>query len=83
MRTDLGFVRRLGLSGLHRLTDEQMARLEPYYPKSHSTLRTDDRRVLNGIIINCNGPTPLQASTPHRNHVRRQKNWRCVATRYD
>ncbi|MFY2822414.1 IS5 family transposase [Ruegeria sp. MALMAid1280] len=33
-----------------------MARLEPYFPKSHGKPRVDDRRVLSGIIfINRNG----------------------------
>jgi len=34
----------------------QMARLEPYFSKSHGKPRVDDRRVLSGIIfINRNG----------------------------
>lgn len=33
------------------LTDAQMARLAPYFPKSHGKLRVDDRRVLSGIIF--------------------------------
>ncbi len=38
------------------LTDEQMARLKPVFPKSHGKPRVDDRRVLSGIIfINRNG----------------------------
>ena len=38
------------------LTDEQMARLQPFFPKSHGRPRVDDRRVLSGIIfINRNG----------------------------
>lgn len=33
-----------------------MARLEPFFPKSHGKPRVDDRRVLSGIIfINRNG----------------------------
>ena len=33
-----------------------MARLRPYFPKSHGVPRLDDRRVLSGIIfINRNG----------------------------
>jgi Transposase and inactivated derivatives len=44
------------LSDLFWLTDEQMARLQPYFPKSHGRKRVDDRRVLSGIIIvNRNG----------------------------
>jgi len=38
------------------LSDEQMARLQPYFPKSHGRARVDDRRVLSGIIfVNRNG----------------------------
>jgi len=38
------------------LTEAQMARLEPFFPKSHGRPRVDDRRVLSGIIfINRNG----------------------------
>jgi len=41
---------------LFRLSEAQMARLEPYFPKSHGKPRVDDRRVLSGIIfINRNG----------------------------
>jgi transposase len=37
------------------LTDAQMARLEPFFPKSHGKPRVDDRRVLSGIFfINSN-----------------------------
>ena len=31
------------MSNLYWLTDEQMARLEPYFPKSHGRPRVDDR----------------------------------------
>ena len=44
------------MSDLFWLSDEQMARLEPFFPKSHGRPRVDDRRVLSGIIfINRNG----------------------------
>ena len=44
------------MSDLYWLTDEQMARLQPYFPKSHGRERVDNRRVLSGIIfINRNG----------------------------
>jgi transposase len=44
------------MSALYWLTDEQMARLEPYFPKSHGKPRVDDRRVLSGIVfVNRNG----------------------------
>ncbi len=44
------------MSDLYWLSDEQMAKLSPFFPKSHGKLRVDDRRVLSGIIfINRNG----------------------------
>ena len=44
------------MSNLYWLTDEQMARLKPFFPKSHGVPRVDDRKVLSGIIfINRNG----------------------------
>ena len=44
------------MSDLFWLTDAQMARLAPFFPKSHGKPRVDDRRVLSGIIfINRNG----------------------------
>jgi len=39
------------MSDLFWLSDEQMARLEPFFPKSHGKPRVDDRRVLSGIIF--------------------------------
>ncbi|WP_343614709.1 transposase [Novosphingobium sp.] len=39
------------MSDLYWLTDEQMARLSSYFPKSHGKPRIDDRRMLNGIIF--------------------------------
>jgi transposase len=44
------------MSDLYWLTDEQVARLVPFFPKSHGRPRVDDRRVLSGIIfVNRNG----------------------------
>ena len=44
------------MSDLYWPTDEQMARLEPFFPESHGRPRVDDRRVLSGIIfVNRNG----------------------------
>lgn len=44
------------MSDLFWLSDAQMARLRPYFPKSHGRPRVDDRRVLSGIIfVNRNG----------------------------
>jgi transposase len=44
------------MSNLYWLTETQMQRLRPYFPKSRGRARVDDRRVLSGIIfINRNG----------------------------
>lgn len=44
------------MSNLYWLTEAQMERLRPYFPKSRGRPRVDDRRVLSGIIcINRNG----------------------------
>jgi transposase len=45
------------MSILYWLSEDQMARLRPCFPRSHSVPRVDDRRVvLSGIIfINRNG----------------------------
>ena len=44
------------MSDLFWLTEAQVARLEPFFPKSHGKPRVDDRRVLSGIIfVNRNG----------------------------
>lgn len=44
------------MSNLFWLTEAQMARLRPFFPKSYGVPRVDDRRVLSGIIfINRNG----------------------------
>lgn len=40
------------MSDLFWPTDAQMARLEPFFPKSHGKPREDDRRVLSGIVFN-------------------------------
>ena len=44
------------MSNLYWLSEAQMDRLRPYFPKSRGRSRVDDRRVLSGIIfINRNG----------------------------
>ena len=39
------------MNNLYWLNEDQMARLRPYFPKSHGVPRVDDRRVLSGIIL--------------------------------
>jgi transposase len=44
------------MGNLYWLTEAQMVRLRPFFPKSRGRVRVDDRRVLSGIIfINRNG----------------------------
>jgi transposase len=44
------------MRNLYWLTEAQMVRLRPFFPKSRGRVRVDDRRVLSGIIfINRNG----------------------------
>ena len=44
------------MSNLYWLSEDQMARLRPFFPKSHGKPRVDDRRVLSGIVFfNRNG----------------------------
>ncbi|RKS42944.1 hypothetical protein BDE18_3873 [Paracoccus pantotrophus] len=41
------------MSDLYWLTDEQMTKLAPFFPKSHGKPRVDDKRVLgSGFITN-------------------------------
>lgn len=67
------------MSDLFWLTDEQMARLKPFFPKSHGKPRVDDRRVLSGIIfINRNGLRWRDAPAaygPHKTLYSRWKRW--------
>ena len=67
------------LSNLFWLTDEQMERLKPFFPKSHGKSRVDDRRVLSGIIfINRNGLRWYDAPReygPPKTFYNRWKRW--------
>jgi len=67
------------MSNLFWLTDEQMAWLRPYFPKSHGKPRVDDRRVLSGIIfINRNGLRWIDAPKeygPPKTLYNRWKRW--------
>jgi transposase len=67
------------MSNLFWLTDAQLERLKPFFPKSHGKPRVDDRRVLSGIIfINRNGLRWCDApreSGPHKTLYNRWKRW--------
>jgi transposase len=65
------------MSGLYWLTDEQVPRLEPYFPKSHDKPRVDDWPALSCIVfVNRNGlrwcDAP-QAHGPHKTLYNRRK----------
>ena len=67
------------MSDLFWLTYAQIARLAPFFSKSHGKPRADDRRVLSGIIfINLNGLRWRDASAaygPHKTLYSRWKRW--------
>ena len=67
------------MSDLYWLTDEQMERLRPFFPKSHGKPRVDDRRVLSGIVfVNRNGLRWRDAPGaygPHKTLYNRWKRW--------
>lgn len=67
------------MSDLFWLTEAQMQRLEPFFPKSHGKPRVDDRRVLSGIIfINRNGLRWRDAPSeygPSKTLYNRWKRW--------
>ena len=67
------------MSDLFWLTEAQMARLEPFFPKPHGKPRVDDRRVLSGIIFfNRNGLRWRDAPSeygPSKTLYNRWKRW--------
>ena len=57
------------MSDLFWLTNEQMERLRPFFPKSHGRPRVDDRRVLSGIVfVNRNGLCSATSSVTGQRH---------------
>ena len=67
------------MSNLYWLTQTQMERLRPYFPKSRGRVRLDDRPVLSGIIfINRNGLRWRDAPAaygPPKTLYKRWKRW--------
>ncbi len=67
------------MSNLFWLSDAQVERLRPFFPKSHGKPRVDDRRVLSGIIfVNRNGLRWCDASReygPPKTLYNRWKRW--------
>ena len=65
------------MSDLFWLTDAQMARLAPFFPRSHGKPRVDDRRVLSGIIfINRNGLRWRDAPAAYGPHKTLYSRWK-------
>lgn len=67
------------MNDLSWLTDEQMAKLAPFFPKSHGKPRVDDKRLLSSIIfINRKGLRGRDAPReygPHKTLYSRWKRW--------
>ena len=64
------------MSDLFWLSDAQMARLEPFFPKSQGKPRVDNRRVLSGLIfINRNGLRWRDAPAAYGLHKTLYKRW--------
>lgn len=67
------------MGDLYWLTDEQMARLQPYFPKSRGKPRIDDRGVFSGIVfVNRNGlrwRDAPRAYGPHKTLYNQWKRW--------
>jgi putative transposase len=38
------------MSNLYWLSEAQLERIKPYFPRSHGRPRVDDRRVISGIV---------------------------------
>ena len=65
------------MSDLFWLTDEQMERLRPFFPRSHGKPRVDDRRVLSGIVfVNKNGLRWRDAPTAYGSHKTLYNRWK-------
>ena len=65
------------MSDLFWLTAAQMARMAPFFPKSHGKPRVDDRRVLSGIVfIIRNGLRWRDAPTAYGPHKTLYSRWR-------
>ena len=65
------------MSDLYWLTDERMAQLMPYLPKSHGKQRVDDKRVLSGIVfVNRNGLRWRDAHLEYRPHKTLYNRWK-------
>lgn len=66
------------MSNLFWLSDAQMARLQPFFPKSHGKPRVDDRRGAGGIIfVNRNGLRWCDAPREYGSAKTLDNRWKC------
>ena len=66
-----------GMCNLYWLSEDQMARLWPYFPQNHGAPHADDRRVLSGIIlINRNGLRWYDAPKQYGPHKMIYNRWK-------
>jgi transposase len=64
------------MTDLHWLTDEQMARLELFFPDRHGKPQVDDPRVLSGIVfVNRNGLRWCDAPKDYGPHKTLYNRW--------
>lgn len=65
------------MSDVYLLSDTQMAKLEPFLPKSHGKPHVDEKRVLSGIIfINRNGLRRRDAPAEYGSHKTLSSRWK-------
>ncbi len=67
------------MNDLFWLSDEDLARISVYFPKSHGVPRVDDRKVLSGIIFvlknGCRWRDAPSAYGPHKTLYNRYVRW--------
>src|ERR1700754_407707 len=75
----LGLAEVSAMSELFLLSERQMARISPHFPRSHGRPRVDDRRVISGVIyVIRNGlrwKDAPQAYGPHKTLYNRFVRW--------
>jgi len=65
------------MSEVYWLRDERVARLQPYFLKSHGKPRVDDRWVLSGIVfVNRNGLRWCDAPSAYGPHEMLHNRWK-------
>lgn len=57
------------MSDLFLLSEQQMARIAPYFPSAHGVPRVDDRRVISGIVYVIKHGLQWKDAPGHRNRI--------------